>query len=99
MLVQAQLPITVARLCPQVVLERLSPAAQAALDRHNSGALSQLVAYVERYVAGLGPDGGAAARAAEALPLSGLQLPAWAGGAEGAGEDCDAGFCLGCALL
>ncbi|PRW57760.1 DEAD DEAH box [Chlorella sorokiniana] len=59
----------------KVVLEPLSPAAQAALDRHNSAALSQLVAYVQRYVAGLGPDGGASERATEPLPLSGLRVP------------------------
>lgn len=79
------------------MLEPLSPAARAALDRHNREALSQLVAYVERFVAGLGTDGGAAARADEALPLSGVRVPLMARSAQGAdpGEQAGGGF-VGC---
>lgn len=83
------------------MLEPLGPAARAALDRHNREALRQLVAYVERYVAGLGLDGGAAARADEALPLSGVRVPLMARSAEGAnsGEQAGGGLGIFCGMF
>ena len=60
----------------QVVLEGLEPGVQAAVDRHNREALALFVDYVRCYVEGLEGSGTGTGPAQEALPLSGVRLPA-----------------------
>lgn len=93
----------------QVVLEALPPGVQAAAERHNCEALRLFVEYVRCYVEGLaageeeggsdgtpGAPGGGGAAASEALPLSGVRLPA---APAGACSTAGAGACRVCVCV